>query len=323
MVSTVIYTSNKRKNTFAKIKHQQGSTNSQFGTCWIRHDLHGNKKIQKDLLSQYVEQGWVKGRFSNKPAVEKETRNPKYTKISQCTNCNKFFPKNRQNRTCSPECAKIRSSAGSNAKKNVNRRTQEMVMTGAIHPTYLYIKQHSVTKLKYFGKTCRNPYKYNGSGQHWMPHLKIHGSKHVITNQVFGPFTDAAIISKFALAFSAEHDIVASKDWANMEPENGLNGAQFGRSNKKYTNVKQCIVCNKYFPNRSRDHVCCSIDCRKSIQRKPKTEAQKEKSSKMRIGYKHKEKSKLKMSKSRTGHTTSDETKLNIAEGMRKYHANK
>ena len=148
-------------------------------------------------------------------------------KYKHCTNCNTLFQ--GKNRTCSPECAKIRSSAGSNAKKNVNRRTQEMIMTGAIHPTYLYIKEHSITGLKYFGKTCRNPYKYNGSGQHWMPHIKKHGRKHVVTNQVFGPFTDAAIISKFALAFSAEHNIAASKDWANMEPENGLNGAQFGR----------------------------------------------------------------------------------------------
>jgi hypothetical protein len=77
-----IYTTNKRKNTFAKIKHQQGSTNSQFGTCWIRHDLYGNKKIQKDLLSQYTEQGWIKGRISNKPAVDKENQklNPKRSK---------------------------------------------------------------------------------------------------------------------------------------------------------------------------------------------------------------------------------------------------
>jgi hypothetical protein len=318
-----IYISNKRKNTFAKIRHQQGSTNSQFGTCWIRHDLHGNKKIQKDLLSQYVEQGWIKGRISNNPARVGENYKPKYTKISQCTNCNKFFPKKRQNKTCSPECTKIRRSIAGSTKKNVNRRTQEMIMTGAIHPTYLYIKQHSITGIKYFGKTCQDPLKYKGSGQHWQDHYKMHGKKYIITTQLFGPFTDAAVISKFALAFSAEHDIVASKDWANMEPENGLNGAQFGRRNKRYTNVKQCINCNKYFPNRSRDHVCCSIECRKSIQRKPKTESQKVQISKTLTGHTHKEESKLKMTTSRTGKTHSDETKLNISEGMRKYHDNK
>jgi hypothetical protein len=29
-------------------------------------------------------------------------------------------------------------------------------------PTWLYIKQHTVTGLKYFGKTTRNPEKYKG-----------------------------------------------------------------------------------------------------------------------------------------------------------------
>ena len=37
-----------------------------------------------------------------------------------------------------------------------------------IFPTYLYIKQHSVTKLKYFGKTnSEDPIKYSGSGKYW------------------------------------------------------------------------------------------------------------------------------------------------------------
>lgn len=41
---------------------QSGSGNSQYGTCWISHELFGNKKCKKDLLSEYLEQGWVKGR---------------------------------------------------------------------------------------------------------------------------------------------------------------------------------------------------------------------------------------------------------------------
>ena len=199
--------------TFAKIKHHHGSKNSQFGTCWIRHDLHGDKKIQKDLLSQYVEQGWVKGRIT------------KYTKISICTICNKYFPKKCQNKTCSPECAKIRRSIL--GKRNVNRRSQDMIMTGDIRPTYLYIKEHSITGLKYFGKTTtKDPYKYKGSGVDWGLHLKQNGKEHVITTHLLGPFTDAADISEFALFFSEEFDIVASKDWANMKEENGLDGGR-------------------------------------------------------------------------------------------------
>ena len=53
----------KRRNTFKEVGHQQGSKNSQFGSCWIYHDLIGNRKCKKDLLPEYIEQGWVKGRI--------------------------------------------------------------------------------------------------------------------------------------------------------------------------------------------------------------------------------------------------------------------
>lgn len=43
-------------------KHQIGCNNSQFGTCWISHELVGSKKCNKDLLYAYIDQGWVKGR---------------------------------------------------------------------------------------------------------------------------------------------------------------------------------------------------------------------------------------------------------------------
>ena len=93
-----------------------------------------------------------------------------------------------------------------------------------IPPTVLYIKQHSVTKLKYFGKTTQDPLKYKGSGVHWSRHLKKHGKEHIITIWVSEPFIDSIIISEFALAFSRDNNIVESKDWANQKPENGLDG---------------------------------------------------------------------------------------------------
>ena len=39
-----------------------GENNSQFGTCWIRHELHGSKKIRSDDLASFLADGWVKGR---------------------------------------------------------------------------------------------------------------------------------------------------------------------------------------------------------------------------------------------------------------------
>jgi hypothetical protein len=96
--------------------------------------------------------------------------------------------------------------------------------TYIIPPTVLYIKQHSVTGLKYFGKTTQDPLKYNGSGVYWTDHIKKHGKEHIITTRLFGPFTNSIAISEFALAFSRDNNIVESKDWANIMPENGLHG---------------------------------------------------------------------------------------------------
>lgn len=93
-----------------------------------------------------------------------------------------------------------------------------------IPPTYLYIKQHSITGLKYFGKTTRDPYKYLGSGKYWLHHIRKHGKEFVNTIWVSEPYTNATILTEFALFFSEEYDIVNSKVWANLIPENGLDG---------------------------------------------------------------------------------------------------
>ena len=51
----------KRKETFAKNKHQSGESNSQFGTCWI-HKEDSVKKIKKEDLQVWIDLGWSKGR---------------------------------------------------------------------------------------------------------------------------------------------------------------------------------------------------------------------------------------------------------------------
>ena len=43
-------------------------------------------------------------------------------------------------------------------------------------PTWLYIKQHNQTKLKYFGKTIHDPLSYKGSGKYWLRNLHKHGN---------------------------------------------------------------------------------------------------------------------------------------------------
>jgi len=66
--------------------------------------------------------------------------------------------------------------------------------------TYLYVKQHNITKLKYFGKTVNEPYKYSGSGSYWLNHLKKHG-KDISTIEVW-KFDDIDECKKFAMEYS-------------------------------------------------------------------------------------------------------------------------
>ena len=50
-----------RQKMSKKMKGQQaGNKNSQFGTTWVWHELFGNKKIDKNMIVEYIDQGWFK-----------------------------------------------------------------------------------------------------------------------------------------------------------------------------------------------------------------------------------------------------------------------
>jgi hypothetical protein len=94
---------------------------------------------------------------------------------------------------------------------------------------YLCVKEHKITKLKYFCKTTKkDPVRYLGSGKYWRDHLKIHG-RLVETLEVW-QFDKQEDCTKFALDFSEKFDIVhatnenGQKIWANLRPENGIDG---------------------------------------------------------------------------------------------------
>ena len=113
------------------------------------------------------------------------------------------------------------------------------IYDNTITPTYLYIKQHSVTRLKYFGKTTRkDPVKYLGSGTFWNRHIKKHGEEFVETIWLSEPYTDTALLTEYALAFSEENSIVESKEWANLIVENGLDGRSHGSTLSAETRAK-------------------------------------------------------------------------------------
>lgn len=93
---------------------------------------------------------------------------------------------------------------------------------------YLYVKQHSITKLKYFGKyTGVDPHKYQGSGKHWKHHLKKHGNRFIETLKIWS-FNYLPDATEFALNFSYINNIVKSAEWANEIPENALDGISKG-----------------------------------------------------------------------------------------------
>ena len=92
--------------------------------------------------------------------------------------------------------------------------------------TYLYIKQHKSTGLKYFGKTIKDPYIYKGSGSYWTSHLRKHGYE--VDTLAVWPFDDQEACTQFALQFSKENNIVESTEWANLRYENGLDGNVIG-----------------------------------------------------------------------------------------------
>ena len=104
-------------------------------------------------------------------------------------------------------------------------------MESTFKPTYLYIKQHTLTGMKYFGKTSRAEKflleQYKGSGKHWTNHIKKHGD--LVQTIWYELFDNEKDCVEFAIFFSEEMNIVKSKDWANEKTENGLDGGSNGR----------------------------------------------------------------------------------------------
>jgi hypothetical protein len=101
--------------------------------------------------------------------------------------------------------------------------------------TYLYIKQHSITGMLYFGKTTKNPETYLGSGKYWKTHITKYGTQYVETVW-YCLYTDKNILTEFATRFSKLNDIVNSNQWANLAIENGTDGGRRKNNHLKVLN---------------------------------------------------------------------------------------
>ena len=121
--------------------------------------------------------------------------------------------------------------------------------------TFLYIKKHRITGMKYFGKTTESDVQsYLGSGKYWKRHIQKYGKEHVETIWISHPFTDKKDIEEFATLFSNHWNIVESNDWANLKLENGIDGGYCGGMNGKKHTTETINKMKKPKPIRTETH---------------------------------------------------------------------
>ena len=146
---------------------------------------------------------------------------------------------------------------------------------------YLYIKQQPKTKLKYFGKTVQDPHTYNGSGVYWIRHCRKHGKP--ITLEVW-EFQDQKQCTKFALEFSDRNNIVKSKEWDNMIPEDGINIPPSQKGKKQTVEHIKKSVAARIGAKRSRAFCQLISEMKKGIKIAPCSETHKQKIAATKIG---------------------------------------
>jgi hypothetical protein len=189
-------------------------------------------------------------------------------------------------------------------------------MTKQFLPTYLYIKTHNITGLKYFGKTIGDPHKYRGSGTHWLAHIKKYGYN--VTTEILGYYTDKDSCMEAALKFSVDNDIIKAvnennkKLWANQIIENGLDGGNTNRTNyKPHTEESKIKMSNSH-----KGQIAWNKGILGSVpgNTKTRTEETKQKLREANLGKTQTKETIEKRRKSLLGHIVTEETKKKISE---------
>lgn len=194
---------------------------------------------------------------------------------------------------------------------------------------YLYVKQHAISGLKYFGKTIKqDPYNYMGSGTYWKSHINKHGKDHVTTLELW-KFENQEECTKFALKFSEENDIVNSSDWANLCYEDGLSSGTTGLKHKdstkqKISNKRKQYLAeidltgenNSFFGKTHTNET--KVKIRNKLKGRALENTHKENISKAQIGRVVSQETRDKIRKTMTGKKHSKERIAAIAKGRRK-----
>jgi hypothetical protein len=97
--------------------------------------------------------------------------------------------------------------------------------------TYLYLKTHNITGLKYLGKTVQDPFSYKGSGKRWIHHLNKHGND--VTTIILLETENNETLKEQGIRYSELWNIVDNPEFANMRPETGDGGDTSASENYK------------------------------------------------------------------------------------------
>lgn len=193
----------------------------------------------------------------------------------------------------------------------------------AFYPTYLYVKTHNKTGLKYFGKTTKsNPEKYIGSGKYWLDHIKVHGND--VSTEIIGYYTDKDECVAAALNFSITNNIVTAvnkdnkKIWANQINENGLDGGatRWGQHSDETKEKIRVANTGKVVPNDVREKIKTARAKQTNVRTKgswsPSAEAR-QKIRSANLGKKQSEETRKKRSEKLKGHAVSESTRKKIS----------
>ena len=204
--------------------------------------------------------------------------------------------------------------------------------------TYIYVKEHNETGLKYFGKTCKENYvKYRGSGIRWTHHINKYG--YDVSTKLLGIYDNQEECVIFCLAFSKINNIVQCNKWANLIDENGCDGGVFGSKHSEESKMKMSIAKLNMSDETKIKMSKCKIGkihnkeskmkmsiaklkmsdktkMKMSIAKLNMSYETKMKMSKSQIGRKHSDETKMKMSKSQMGRKLSEETKMKMSKSQ-------
>lgn len=191
------------------------------------------------------------------------------------------------------------------------------------YPTYLYVKTHNKTGLKYFGKTTSsNPEKYRGSGKYWLDHIKLHGND--VSTEIIGYYNNREECMLAALEFSTKHNIVKAvnennkKIWANQIVENGVDGgaARWGHHSAETKEKIRIANTGRIIPAETKEKIKTARAKQTNVRRKGEWSPSAEARQKLRdanLGKKQSDETKKKRSEKLKGRKLTDITKEKIS----------